>query len=311
MELITKRESPASGSKAFYVDRVTQSQWAGAAVLLGVLIAIYLPTLIWMLHRWMAAESYYSHGFLVPVVSLWLLWLKRGEIYDHISSKGRSAPGHRLGMVLIVAAVVLHLLSGYFRVYFTSGFSMVILLSGIVVYLFGKGILRSTWFALVFFLFMVPLPLLVVSGLNLKLKLLATSAALQLLDLTGVLAVQDGSTIILTDDTLTVGNVCSGLRSIISLLALGALYAWLFRGTVRGEHRAGVRIKQVMLFVLSIPVAMAANILRIYFLGLVAESYGSAVATGLVHDISGYLLFAVAFGLLYLCGRILDAVVRT
>jgi exosortase len=158
--------------------------------------------------------------------------------------------------------------------------------------------------------FMVPLPLLIISGLSLNLKLLATEWSLGLLDISGVLAVQDGSRILFTNDSITVGNACSGLRSIISLLALGAVYAYVFWGErSEGESIWLHHLKKILLFLFSIPIAMTANILRIYFVGLVANWYGSEIATGTVHDISGYMVFVVALVLLYLAGLVLDRVI--
>lgn len=292
--------------QAFRLGQISSWQWAGAGLVAGLIAMAYFPTLEWMVQRWGAAESYYSHGYLVPFVTLWLIWQKRDFLWrenrDEVLS-GRAA----WGLALTAAALFLHLASGYFRIFFTSGFSLVLLLSGIALYLFGPRLLRSIWFALAFLLFMVPLPLLAIAGLNLRLKLLVTEWALTLLNAVGILAVQDGSTILFEHDTLTVGNACSGLRSIISLLALGALYAYLFRSkSASPGSRWRHGLKQVLLFLSSVPVAMVANILRIFLLGVVAHFYGSRVATGTVHDVSGYLLFAVAFALLYLVGKALD-----
>ncbi len=301
---MNSNEVPAG--QAFRLGQISSRQWAGAGLVAGLIAVAYFPTLEWMVQRWGAAESYYSHGYLVPFVTLWLIWQKRDFLWRENRGEASSACAG-WGLALTAAALLLHAASGYFRVFFTSGFSLVLLLSGLVLYLFGRRTLRSLWFALAFLLFMIPLPLLAIAGLNLRLKLLVTEWALALLNAVGILAVQDGSTILFEHDTLTVGNACSGLRSIISLLALGALYAYLFRSkSAAGGRRWRHGLKQVLLFISSIPVAMAANILRIFLLGVVAHFYGGRVATGTVHDVSGYLLFAVAFGLLYLVGKALD-----
>lgn len=298
-------------ARSFSLRMITTEQWAAAGIVLLLLIMIYLQTLIWMLHRWMAVDSYYSHGFLVPIVMLYLLWERRQSLYEATQDLTETA-GKGLGLGLILAALLMHVLSGYFRVFFTSGFSFVLMLYGVSIYLYGKKIFRHIWFAFGFLAFMIPLPLLVIAGLSLRLKLLATAWALRVLDLVGILAVQDGSRIIFVNDAITVGDACSGLRSIIALLALGSVYAYVFKGTLKpGENRVGHRIKQVILFLCSIPVAMVANVLRIFIVGLVANSYGSALATGTVHDISGYMLFLVAFLLLFLIGKGLDLLIRT
>ena len=312
MNDIDKKDNQSASG--FSLALISPQQWMGTGFLFILIGIIYGPTLAWMFQRWGARESYYSHGYLVPLVTLWLLWTNREDLYAFIRRRQaeKKVPGSIIGLLLILLAIFLHILSGYFRVYFTSGFSILLLLFGISIYLFGSGIFRKTWFAIGFMAFMVPLPLLVIAGLNLRLKLFATHYALSLINLTGILAVQDGSRILFENDSVTVGNACSGLRSIISLLALGALYAYIFKGKTKFEKdRFRNGIKQILLFFSSIPIAMAANILRIFLIGVIAYFYGSELATGTIHDFSGYLLFAVAFGFLYLMGRLLDLIIRT
>jgi exosortase len=252
-----------------------------AVVLMGI---TYYTTFVWMVDRWMAADSYYSHGFLIPLVSGFLIWQRRERI-----AAGGIVPS-AWGLVWLALGILLQLGSAVWRIYFTAGFSMLFVILGLIQFVFGTRAARETLFAVAFLVFMVPLPLSVIAELSLKLKLLAAHLAVRVISLTGIVAVQEGSMIHFPTCTMTVGDVCSGLRSIISLLALGAVFG----------HMRGLRWPyHLTLFVASVPIALCANVLRIVGLCFVANFWGVALATGTLHDLSGFLLFAVALAMLY------------
>lgn len=260
--------------------------------LLVLLFFTYYPTFIWMYDRWTAVDSYYSHGFLVPFVVAYLIFSKKAEIKNQVIS---SAPN---GLVLFIAGIVIHLISRWLQVGFLSGFSLLPVFFGISLYLWGKSITRTISFPLAFSVFMIPFPLVIISNISLGLKLFAAQAAVWLVRNLGFKAIVQGSTIFMPHATLLVGDPCSGLRSLISLLALGALFAYFMKTTL---------IRKILLFLCSIPIAIISNILRITSMCAVAEIYGEDVALGSYHDISGVLLFIIAFILLLIMGRLLSA----
>jgi exosortase len=148
---------------------------------------------------------------------------------------------------------------------------------------------------------MVPMPLSLVAGLSLKLKLFAASCAMGIINIIGIPAVQDGSKIFFSDSSLIVGDVCSGLKSLIALVSFGILYAYI--------SSISNYLKPV-LFIASIPAAIIANIIRILILCLVANKWGSEIATGVLHDITGILIFVIAFILLFILGSSFHAMNR-
>jgi len=265
------------------------------ALLIGAGVALffvaYWPTFVWLNERAWAADSYYSHAFLIPLVSALLIWLKRKELVE--CPIGSS----RIGLVLIVAALAGHILSVLAYVNFTSGFTIQVLVVGLSLYLFGTAITRKIWFPLAFLIFMVPLPLAVLGAVSLPMKLFATKAGAAILDLMGIAVVQEGFKLQFTSASLVVGNPCSGLRSLIALLALGTLIAYLFKVSVP---------RKIVLVVLSIPFAVLSNISRVTLLGLTAQFFGSDAATGFAHDLSGGLVFFVALILLLAAARMLE-----
>lgn len=264
--------------------------WIQFAVM-GLLLAFaYFPTIAWMVDRWDAKDSYYGHGFLIPFVSLYLVWRKREEL-EAIQAKPSG-----WGLPLLVLGLLLHLASAVIKVYFTSGFSILLTLTGLVLYLWGKKALRIVAFPILFLTSMVPFPLVVVGTTTVRLKLFAAMCATHVLHAIGLPAIQRGSTIYMQNATLIVDDPCSGLRSLLSLLTLGVLFAYLKRGSLP---------KRSLFFLSSIPIAMIANIIRIVFLAGIADIYGAEIAIRFFHDFSGYLVFGIALAGLSWVGRVL------
>src|SRR3989338_1310408 len=263
----------------------------GMAVLtICCLVAAYYPTLIWMWDRWFIRDSYYSHGILIPFVSLFLIWQLMDELKE-IECKGSG-----WGIVLIVIGFAIHVFSALFRIYFSSGFSMLIVLFGIVLYFYGGKILNKIFFPLAFLVFMIPLPLVLIEGISFKLKMLAAHIATLLLNKMRIPAIREGSVIKMRNAFVVVDDVCSGLRSLISLMALGSIFAFWMKSSVT---------KKVLLFLTTIPIAIITNVCRIIFLASVSEIWGPEYATGFVHDLSGFLVFALAFILLFASSKLI------
>ncbi|MFC1667454.1 exosortase/archaeosortase family protein [Candidatus Omnitrophota bacterium] len=246
------------------------------ALIVGV---IYIPTFIWMWGRWFAEESYYSHGILMPLVTIFLILFKKDEL------KNLKPIPNKIGILLILIGAMIYLISAWMRVYFTSGLSLILLILGLVLYFLGKVYLRKLLYPILFLLFMVPMPMVLVANLTVKLKLFATQCATAVLNKIGIFAVRDGSIIRTMHSYMMVEAPCSGLRSLISLLALGALIAYFMKTSV---------VKKWILVFLSMPIAICANVFRVSLLTAVNEIYGKEFAMGWFHDFSGFLLFFVA-----------------
>lgn len=261
-------------------------------IVIGILVLMtYLPSLLWMWDRWFARDTYYSHGILIPFVTAFLIWHKR-RVLRTIPVK--SSPW---GMRLITLGISIHLLSALFQVYFTSGFSLIIVLFGLVLHIYGSRMLKELAFPLSFLVFMIPLPMVVVANMSFKLKIFAAEIATFLLNSMRIPCVQDGSMIIMRHASVVVDDVCSGLRSLIALMALGAIFAYWMRGGW---------IKKSIIFLSSIPIAVITNVMRIGFLSTVSEVWGSKYAAGFLHELSGFIVFALAFLLLYVFVEILE-----
>lgn len=266
-----------------------------------IFLLTYIPTFIWMWDRWWARDSYYSHGILVPFVTGFLIWQKREELKK---IKIQESPW---GLRLIILGIIIHMISAVFRIYFSSGFSMLIVLCGFILYFFGTEVFKKVWFPVAFLFFMMPLPMVVITNLSFKLKLFAANIATVLLNNMGILAIREGSVIRMRHAYVIVDDVCSGLRSLISLTALGSIFAyWLNVPIVTLAATSSMFAywikapitKRIILFLTTIPIAIITNVCRVLVLSLVSEIWGAEYATGFVHDATGFMVFALAFILL-------------
>lgn len=248
----------------------------GAATLIA-----YVPTIMWMYDRWTEQGTYYSHGFLVPFISAYIVWTKRKEL-----ARAPVRPLTRLGWMLFGAGIIIHLLSALICVYFTSAFSMFFVLAGLILLFFGKDYLKALWFPLAFLGFMMPLPLVAIANISFRLKIFAAQMATAVVNGIGIPAMRDGSIIRTMHSYLVVEDPCSGIRSLIALIALGTLMAYFTPIS---------RVKKAVLFVSAVPIAVSTNVIRIVALTLASEIYGTKFAMGWFHDTMGILVFVFAF----------------
>lgn len=265
----------------------------GPAVI-GVLIAIaYQFTFLWMYDRYMGADSYYSHGFLVPFVSLFFIYQQRDRL------RQTEQKTSMIGVYIIFFALFLHLLGTVLYIFSISGFSIFFLVIGLVLFLFGTKISKMIWFPLFFLVFMFPLPMAVINLISFPLKIFAAKAGVWIVSLLGVPVYGEGFNIFIPAGHLLVGNPCSGLRSLIAFLALGSVFAYL--------APIGTAKKWFLLF-LTIPIAVLSNVIRVPILILVSHHWSleAAAPDTFVHTGSGMLVFIIGFLLLLAFAKVLE-----
>jgi EpsI family protein len=205
------------------------------------------------------------------------------------------------GVVLLGCSLAVHLLGTAWYVGFLSGFAFVGALAGLVLALFGWEMLRLTLFPIAFLVFMIPLPEAMVEMVSFRMKLMAARCAAFAIELMGYVAIREGSYIhIPPGESIIVDDVCSGLKYLISLTAFGALYATVC--SLRGWRKP-------FIFLLSIPIAFAANVVRVILMIMAAFTWGVATAEKwYFHDALGFLLFIVAFLMLWVAEYVIDRV---
>jgi exosortase len=169
---------------------------------------------------------------------------------------------------------------------FTTRISLIIMTSGIIVFLAGWQLLRSLAFPIAYSIFMIPLPALVYYQLTFPLQLLASRFGAHGLVLLGIHTVRQGNLLILPHVTLEVVEACSGVRSLLSLLAAVVGYAYL------AEHSYW---RRVLLVALTVPIVILSNGFRLVATGVLSNVYGAGVDAGPVHTALGLVFFVMAF----------------
>jgi len=255
-----------------------------------LLALLYAPVIIGLAGEWYRDDNY-SHGFLIPLISAFLIWRKRATLKELINPSGDIG-----GVAIILLGMAMFVLANAAAEYFTLRVSLVVTLFGLVWFLLGRKLVTAIWFEILFLLFMIPLPYVLYYSLTFPMQLFATKVTVRLLNLIGMTAVRQGNMIHLPGYSLEVAEACSGLRSLISLLALGAIYARL---TQKGLPR------QIILFASTVPIAVAANIFRVFFTAVGAYTVSKELAEDFLHTLSGMMVFVVAFIMLFIFGAIL------
>lgn len=257
-------------------------------LLLAVTIAFNLNAFADLIHDWHRDDNY-SHGFLIIPIAIWLFWRKRREL----TFPAKPSP---VGMLVFLAGCFGLIVAIAASEFFTTRLSLVLIATGISLYYLGWQNFRKVWFAFFFLLFMIPIPAIIYHAATLPMQLFATKVTATLLQVLGVPAVRQGNIINLPNYSLEVIEACSGLRSLVSLMALGALYAYLFlSGTIR----------PIILFLLTIPIAIVTNIFRIFVTAIAAYAISTEFAEDFLHELSGMLVFATALVLTLIAGAIL------
>ncbi|MCP4566923.1 MAG: exosortase/archaeosortase family protein [FCB group bacterium] len=259
-------------------------------IALGLFLLIYFPVLSGLVTEWYNDDNY-SHGFLIPFISGYLIWKKRARLKELINPAGDNT-----GLPIFLAGMALFVLSTAAAEYFTLRLSLIITLYGLVWYLLGRRVAIAAWFELLFLVFMIPLPYVIYYAATFPMQLFATKVTVKILNMIGMTAVRQGNIIHLPGYSLEVAEACSGLRSLISLLALGAVYA---RTTQKGLPR------QIILFLSTIPIAVGANIFRILFTSVGAYTISRELAEDFLHELSGMMVFIVAFIMLFIWGGVI------
>jgi exosortase len=254
--------------------------------------ALFLPTFYKLCSfGWDNAD--YSHGPLILAASLWLLWRKREELAI-AAVEGASADGvpfNLFTLLLLLFGSACYLTGAVHGSMAIESFSMVPLLLGAGGFLLGRRIFKALLFPVCFLLFLVPPPLALTDMLTSPLKMFVATASASLLKGIGYLVTRNGATIFMSDYSITVGDPCSGMRSLIALTSVGALYAHLLQSS---------RIKKSVLFLSTVPISVLANIVRLMILCLITYHFGEAAAEGFLHKFSGFVLFVVSLGSLFL-----------
>jgi exosortase len=261
------------------------------ALIIGALLYyLFHREIASIVYRWVT-DSSWSHGFLIPLFSLYFLNQKKEEI---LNQQGR--PNYT-GLVFLVCTILFYVFNvvspsgyGYFRsVCFIPAIGSVILLLG------GWGLVRYTWLPVGFLIFAVPLPESYYAGLTIPMRQWAATVATALLNMvSGLEATVNGVVIDVVykgqriEPALDVAEACSGMRLLMAFLALGVAMAYLHYRPIW---------QRLVLLASTIPIAILCNIIRVAITGFIYILIDPAYAQGIYHDMLGMAMLLLAFGL--------------
>lgn len=264
--------------------RLSRSSLAGVGVLGALIVLFYAGPLAHLASRW-SAEANYSHGFLVPFISAWLLWHRR----DLLASVQAPVRGRWLGIALVVASVVVRVITNYFGYVLAEPIALILCIAGATALAGGYAALAWAWPAIVFLIFMIPLPGAVGTRLSGPLQHLATSGSTYVLQTLGIPAVASGNVICLTHGRIGVAEACNGLGMLTTFAAVTTAAVFLLKLS---------RWEKACVLLSSVGIAIIANIFRIAATGIAQEWIGVEFAERIFHDFAGLLMVPVALVML-------------
>lgn len=267
--------------------------WAFAQIALvaGLVGVLYFRILGHLAVDWWTDPNS-SHGLIVPFFCAWIIWRDRERI--------KSAPvrPNWWGLIVALTGVALLLLGTFGAEVFLSRVSFLLLSAGLAIQFRGWAFFRTVLFPWALFWLTIPLPAILLNQIAFPLQFLASGIASSLLEFVGVPVLRQGNVIQLPSITLDVAEACSGLRSLVSLITLAVIYGYLFESRLT---------RRFLLVVAAIPIAVLANGLRIMGSGLLGQYWDPQKAEGFFHLFSGWLIFLVSLGLLFLFHLALSA----
>ena len=264
--------------------------WWRTAVLAGVLLWLYIHVLTHLVLQWWNDPDF-THGFFVPLFSAFVIWQERSRLAALIPRPSWS------GLFLLAFGMGVLILGQLGADIFLPRVSLLIVLASLIVLFLGWNFFRALLFPWAFLFLMIPIPAIIFNHITFPLQLLTSKVASTTLPWMGVPVFREGNVINLPVMQLEVAEACSGIRSLMSLATLAVIYGYLM------ERKVAVRI---LLVLASVPIAVAANGLRIVGTGLLVQYWDPEKAQGFFHEFQGWLVFVASLAMLYL----LHSVVR-
>ena len=251
-------------------------------ILAALIVWAYASTLYHLIGQWYR-DSNFSYGFFIPLFSAYVIWEERRRLARLIPRPAWS------GLAVLITGLGLLILGQMGAELFVSRSSLLIVLAGIIVLFYGWNLFRAVLFPLAFLQLMVPIPVIIFNQIAFPLQLLASKVSADILPIFGVPVLREGNVINLPSMSLQVAEACSGLRSLMALVALSIIYGYLL------ERRIWARC---VLAIASVPIAVAANCVRIIGTGLLVQYWNPDKAEGYFHASWGWIIFVVALGML-------------
>jgi exosortase len=282
--------------------------WRAFAIISAILFT-YAAVLVKLSRDWWSDENY-SHGLLIPFIIGYILWVGR----DKFASARTNASVWPGGATVAVALMALWAGVAGAELY-TQRMSLVLLVAGVVVYFWGLQLLKLILIPLFLLILAIPIPAIIFNQIAFPLQLFASRCAVWSMQMLGIPVLRQGNVIELKPlnsfDTkkLEVVEACSGIRSLMTLITLGVVFAYFTYPKSESDHpktRFYGMLRSAIIVFSAIPIAIVTNALRVSGTGVLAHYYGTQIADGFFHSFSGWVVYIVAFLMLFGVGWLLD-----
>lgn len=270
-------------------NRWNRSSWLYLGMILAALFYLYYPFLSPLLEAWETNENY-SHGYFIPLVSLYMIYSQKKALAQTPIISGNS------GILFILAGLGLLIVSKIGSEFFLQRVSFIVTSLGIVLFLFGRGYLKHLILPLLYLVFMIPLPAIIWNKIAFPMQLFGSYLTEMVIYSIGIPIYREGNVLHLAETTLEVVAACSGLRSLMTMFALSGVFAYFSSLSVP---------RRWVLFFFAAPIAVFANIVRLTTTAVLASRYGSETANGFLHGFSGLLIFVLGTVLLIIVSNLL------
>jgi exosortase len=248
----------------------------------ALLIAANFPIFKHLVEQWWNDEDM-THGFVVPLVAGYIAWQRRDELL------ALEYKPSWWGLAIMGWGAVQGYLGWLSAELFLQRTSILITLLGLLLVLGGKALVRGLAYPLLLLPFMVPIPAVIYNEITFPLQLFASSVAENVLLLLGIPVLREGNILQLAQQTLSVAEACSGIRSLLSLSFFSLVYSYFF------DTRVWMR--WVLLFA-TVPIAILANAGRVTITGILSEEVSPELAHGFFHSLEGFVIFGIALAML-------------
>ena len=259
-------------------------------VVLAALITLYLPYLQTLVAAWSSNDDY-SHGYFIPLISIYMIWSVRDQL-----TRATINP-YNTGLVLVVIGLGLLVIAKIGSELFLQRLSLIVVLLGLVLFLFGREYFKLLKWPILYLVFMIPLPAIIWNKIAFPLQLFGSFLTEHIIRFLGIPIFREGNVLHLAETSLEIVAACSGLRSLLTMFALSSLLVWM-SSLPRG--------RKWVLFFCAAPAAILANIIRLTTTAILASRFGADVADGFLHDFSGFFTFVIGFSILLTLGKVLE-----
>lgn len=244
---------------------------------IAALLSLYFPIIRGLAADWSSNDNY-SHGFFIPLISAYMVYTMKGEL-----QKLPVRPKN-WGILLLLAGLGQLYIASVGSEFFLQRTSLILVLLGAVLYLWGTPVTSKAIVPILYLLFMVPLPAIIWNKIAFPMQLFSSAITEHVVRLLGIPIFREGNVLHLAQTTLEVVDACSGLRSLTTMFALAAAFAWF------SEY---ANWKKWVLFFSAAPVAIFANMIRLTATAGLASVYGERLPRGFCMNSQGCLLLCL------------------